>query len=241
MFGRIARGYDRLNSLLSMGLHHRWRRIAVDACRLPADAHVLDVAVGTGDFAIEAARRGASAVGVDPCVPMLEVAAEKLRDLGLTERIRLVVGEAERLPVAEGRFDAATIGFALRNVTDIGATFAEMTRAVRPGGRVVALEISRPRGMVLRPLFALYFYHLSPWMARLLGGDAEAYAYLPRSVQRFNTREELAAAMKKAGLTEAAFRDLSGGMVCVYTGTRPPARPEPEAAAPPRSAHATQA
>lgn len=221
MFGRVAKGYDRLNSVLSMGLHHGWRRFAVRECEFPPGGRALDVAVGTGDFAIETVAPGGTAVGVDPCEPMLREGLPKLARLGLKGRVRLVAGEAEALPVPADHFDCATIGFALRNVTDIDRTFAEMTRAVRPGGKVVALEIAKPGNPVLRPLFFLYFYYLSPWVARLLGGDPQAYRYLPNSLKSFVSREELCDSMRRAGLTDVHYHDLSGGMVCVHVGTKP--------------------
>jgi demethylmenaquinone methyltransferase / 2-methoxy-6-polyprenyl-1,4-benzoquinol methylase len=122
--------------------------------------------------------------------------------------------------VPSDRFDCATIGFALRNVTDIDSTFAEMARAVRPGGRVVALEIAKPRGALFRALFLFYFYRLSPWIARAFGGDPQAYQYLPNSLKTFKSREELAASMRRAGLTDVKVHDLSGGSVTVHVGTR---------------------
>ena len=221
MFGRVARGYDRLNTILSMGLHHYWRRFAVRECEFPAGGRALDVAAGTGDFAIETISKGGTAVGVDLCEPMLREGLPKLRRLGLADRIHLTVGEAEALPVPSNHFDSATIGFALRNVTDIDATFSEMARAVRPGGKVVALEIAKPRNPLLRQFFFLYFYHLSPWVARALGGDAAAYQYLPNSLKAFKSREELCDSMRRAGLADVHFHDLSGGMVCVHVGTKP--------------------
>ena len=221
MFGRVARGYDRLNTVLSMGLHHYWRRFAVRECEFPAGGRALDVAAGTGDFAIETIGKGGTAIGVDICEPMLREGLPKLRRLGLADRIHLTVGEAEALPVPSDHFDSATIGFALRNVTDIDATFAEMARAVRPGGKVVALEIAKPRNPVLRQFFFLYFYHVSPWVARALGGDAAAYQYLPNSLKAFKSREELCDSMRRAGLADVHFHDLSGGMVCVHVGTKP--------------------
>jgi demethylmenaquinone methyltransferase/2-methoxy-6-polyprenyl-1,4-benzoquinol methylase len=221
MFGRVAKGYDRLNTVLSMGLHHRWRRFAVRQCEFPPGGRLLDVAAGTGDFAIETIKAGGTAVGVDVCEPMLIEGQPKLRRLGLERRICLVAGEAEALPVQTDHFDAATIGFALRNVTDIDRAFAEMARAVRPGGKVVALEIAKPRNPVVRWGFFLYFYHLSPWVARVLGGDPQAYRYLPDSLKSFKTREELCDSMRRAGLTEVHYHDLSGGTVCVHVGTKP--------------------
>lgn len=221
MFGRVAHGYDRLNTVLSMGLHHGWRRFAVRECEFPAGGRALDVAAGTGDFAIETISKGGTAVGVDLCEPMLQEGLPKLARLGLSQRIRLVAGEAEALPVPSNHFDSATIGFGLRNVTDIDQTFAEMTRAVRPGGKVVSLEIAKPRNPLLRSFFCLYFYYLSPWVARALGGDPQAYQYLPNSLKTFKSRDELCASMRRAGLEQVHFHDLSGGMVCVHVGTKP--------------------
>src|SRR5438067_936359 len=151
MFGRIAPRYDFFNSVMSFGMHRRWRRIAVRHCRFPHGGRALDVAVGTGDFAVDTIGDHGTAVGVDICEPMMQVGREKLRSLGLDTRVWMVVGEAEHLPVASDAFDCATIGFALRNVTDIDATFGEMARAVRPGGRVVSLEINRPELRWFRP------------------------------------------------------------------------------------------
>jgi demethylmenaquinone methyltransferase/2-methoxy-6-polyprenyl-1,4-benzoquinol methylase len=200
---------------------NRWRRFAVRECEFPKGGLALDVAAGTGDFAIEAIGRTGRAVGVDLCEPMLREGLPKLERLGVSRRIRMVAGEAEALPVPSNRFDCATIGFGLRNVTDIDQTFREMARAVRPGRKVVALEIAKPRHPVLRPLFFLYFYQLSPWVARLLGGDAQAYQYLPNSLKIFKSREELCESMRRAGLIDVHYHDLSGGMVCVHVGTKP--------------------
>lgn len=221
MFGRVAKRYDWLNSVLSVGLHHYWRRFAVRECEFPAGGRALDVAAGTGDFAIETIKSGGTAVGVDLCEPMLQQGLVKLKRMGLGRRIRLVAGEAEALPVPTGEFDSATIGFGLRNVTDIDRTFAELARAVRPGGKVVALEISKPSNPVLRPLFLFYFYNLSPWVARMLGGDPQAYQYLPNSLKTFKSRQELCDSMRRAGLVEVHFHDLTAGMVCVHVGTKP--------------------
>jgi len=221
MFGRIAPGYDRLNSIISFGMHHRWRRVAVHQCRFPRGGRALDVAVGTADFPIATIGDHGTAVGVDICEPMLREGQEKLRRLGMADRVLMVAGEAEHLPVATDTFDCATIGFALRNVTDVDATIAEMARAVRPGGRVVTLEINRPVLRWFQPLFAFYFYRLSPSLATLFGGDPQAYRYLPNSVKIFMTREELAASMRRAGLTDVRWYDLNFGSVVLHVGTVP--------------------
>jgi demethylmenaquinone methyltransferase/2-methoxy-6-polyprenyl-1,4-benzoquinol methylase len=221
MFGRLAPGYDRLNTVLSFGLHHRWRRIAVRQCAFPPGGRALDVGAGTADFIIATIGEKGQAIGVDPCEPMLRVGQEKLAHRGMTDRVGLVVGEAERLPVPDGVFDCATIGFTLRNVTDVDETFREMTRAVKQGGRVVSLEIAKPEGWPMRPLFFFYFYRLSPWLAQLFGGERQGYEYLPDSLKAFKTRAELSESMRRAGLIDVRVLNLTGGVVCVHVGTKP--------------------
>jgi demethylmenaquinone methyltransferase/2-methoxy-6-polyprenyl-1,4-benzoquinol methylase len=220
MFGRLAPGYDRLNTVLSFGLHHRWRRIAARQCAFPPGGRALDVGAGTADFMIATIGEAGTALGVDPCGPMLRVGATKLRARGLAERARLVVGEAERLPVRDNAFDCATIGFTLRNVTDVDATFREMARAVKPGGRVVSLEIAKPEGWPMRPLFFFYFYRLSPWLAQAFGGERQGYEYLPDSLKAFKSRAELTESMRRAGLVDVRVLNLTGGVVCVHVGTK---------------------
>lgn len=229
MFGRLAPGYDRLNTVLSFGLHHRWRRFAARQCAFPPGGHALDVGAGTADFLIAVlesvadARGPASAgLGVDPCEPMVRLGVAKLGRRGLSERVAMVLGEAERLPVPDDTFDCATIGFTLRNVTDVDATFREMARAVKPGGRVVSLEIAKPERWPMRPLFLFYFYRLSPWLAQLFGGERQGYEYLPDSLKSFKSRQELVDSMRRAGLEEVRVYDLTGGVVCVHVGTKPP-------------------
>lgn len=221
MFGRLAPGYDRLNTVLSFGLHHRWRRVAVRQCAFPPGGRALDVGAGTADFLLAVVGESGTALGVDPCEPMLRVGQAKLEARGLSGRARLAVGEAEHLPVASDTFDCATIGFALRNVTDVDATFREMARAVKPGGRVVSLEIAKPEGWIMRPLFFVYFYRLSPWLARLFGGERQGYEYLPDSLKAFKSRAELADSMRRAGLSDVRILNLTGGVVCVHVGTKP--------------------
>jgi demethylmenaquinone methyltransferase/2-methoxy-6-polyprenyl-1,4-benzoquinol methylase len=221
MFGRVAGRYDWLNGILSFGMHHAWRRFSVRECGFPKGGRALDVATGTADFAVEFVHAGGTAVGVDPCEPMLRAGQEKLRAQGINGQVKLVLGEAEALPVPERSFDCATIGFALRNVTDIDKTFAELARAVRPGGKVVALEIAKPRNPLIRSGFFVYFYRVSPVLARLLGGDPQAYQYLPNSLKEFKSREELCESMRRAGLADVHFHDLNFGTVCVHVGTVP--------------------
>jgi demethylmenaquinone methyltransferase/2-methoxy-6-polyprenyl-1,4-benzoquinol methylase len=203
-------------------MHHRWRELAIDACSMPpSGGRALDVCAGTADFGIAFARRGHSCDGVDLAAPMVYRGLAKAAEVGVRSRVRLLLGAAEALPMASGVYDAATMGFGLRNVGDIDASFREMARAVRPGGRVVNLEIAKPRWPLYRQLFLLYFYFLSPWLARLCGGDADAYTYLPGSLRRFWSREQIADSMRRAGLTEVHWRDLAGGAVALHIGVRP--------------------
>ncbi|HEY8489704.1 MAG TPA: ubiquinone/menaquinone biosynthesis methyltransferase, partial [Dehalococcoidia bacterium] len=185
MFTRIARWYDLMNSVLSLGLHHRWRRRAVAMSGVRPGGRALDVCTGTGDFAIALARvtgPGGRVAGIDLSEGMLEVGKEKLRRRRLAGLIDLHLGDAEALPYRDGAFDAATVGFGGRNVTHLDRLFSEMARVVRDGGRVVFLEISRPWLPGFRQLFDLYFQRLTPLIGGLVARDRKAYTYLPQSV-----------------------------------------------------------
>ena len=223
MFASIARRYDLLNSLLSFNQHRYWRRFAVAKCGLwPGDA-ALDVGAGTGDLAIELSRavdRNGRVVGVDFCRPMLDVGAEKLNRKGI-ENVRLLEGNAERLPVPSDSFRAAATAFTLRNVVSIETALAEMTRTVAPGGRVVVLELARPRGAVFSRIFDLYFHRILPLIGGAVNRRRGPYDYLPASVASFVSREELKAAMENVGLADVKVYDLTGGIVTVHVGTKP--------------------
>jgi demethylmenaquinone methyltransferase/2-methoxy-6-polyprenyl-1,4-benzoquinol methylase len=218
LFSAVAPTYDLLNTVLSMGLHKLWRRVATDECRLPPGGRALDAATGTGDFAIEQRRRvGASGevVGVDFCEPMLRIGVKKTAGIA-----SLLQGDAMALPFADDHFDAATMGFALRNVADIQQTLNEMTRVVRPGGRVVQLELSKPRHFLFRRLYYLYFQWLLPSIGKLIHGNRDNYAYLPASLREFPSRERIAEMMAQAGLEDVKVKDLTFGIVAIYAGTK---------------------
>lgn len=223
MFDRIAPRYDLLNRLLSAGTDVRWRRRCIDAVTDAGARNLLDVCSGTGDLAVEFLRRGEDhrAVGVDISPAMLGQAAKKLRGGFAPERWAVVVGDAERLPVRSGGFDAAVVAFGIRNVGDVGAGLAEMRRAVRPGGRVVVLEFSMPPGMV-GALYRLYFNRALPAIGGWISGDRGAYSYLPASVARFATPKELGASMERAGLSRVRWRRLTAGVAHLYIGDRIP-------------------
>jgi len=215
MFDRIARVYDRMNSVMTAGLDRRWRERAADLARVGVGSMALDVATGTGDLALALQRRGAEVTGLDFSQEMLTLAREK--GPGITWQ----AGNALELPFADGEFDAATVGFGARNFDDLGRGLREMARVVRPGGRVVVLEITTPQRPPLSWFFGLWFGRLVPLLGRL-AGDPEAYDYLPSSVRRFPGPRELAAELAAAGLDDVSWVLTAGGIIALHSGTATP-------------------
>ena len=213
MFDRIARVYDRMNSVMTAGMHHRWRERAVDLARVLPGDRALDVATGTGDLAIELGRRGASVTGLDFAPAMLEVARRKAPDIEFQR------GDAMALPYDDASFDAVTVGFGARNFADLDRGLREMTRVARPAGRVVVLEITTPQRPPLSWFFAAWFDRAVPALGRI-AADSEAYTYLPSSVRRFPGPEELAARMHAAGLGDVRWIITAGGIIALHVGTR---------------------
>jgi demethylmenaquinone methyltransferase / 2-methoxy-6-polyprenyl-1,4-benzoquinol methylase len=213
MFDRIARVYDRMNSVMTAGMHHRWRERAADLARVGPGDTALDVATGTGDLAVELARRGVSVTGLDFSEGMLAIAREK------APGIRFEQGDALALPYADGEFDAATVGFCARNFSDLRAGLAEMARVTRPGGRVVVLEITTPQRPPLSLFFRLWFDRVVPALGRV-AGDPDAYSYLPSSVRRFPGPEGLAAELAAVGLADVRWVLTAGGIIAIHSGTR---------------------
>jgi demethylmenaquinone methyltransferase/2-methoxy-6-polyprenyl-1,4-benzoquinol methylase len=209
MFDRIAPVYDVMNRVMTAGLDQRWRRATVRAVVRPGD-RVLDAACGTGDLAIIAAKTGATVTGVDFSEPMLARARRKAPEL---EWVR---GDLLKLPFADETFDAATVGFGVRNVSDLARSLAELRRVLRPGGRLAILEITRPRG-ALRWFYSLWFDRVVPVLGRVLPGG-EAYTYLPASVRRFPGPDELAAQL--VGFKDVQYRTFAGGIVALHTGVK---------------------
>jgi demethylmenaquinone methyltransferase / 2-methoxy-6-polyprenyl-1,4-benzoquinol methylase len=217
MFDRIAGFYDVMNSVMTAGLHHRWRSRAADLAALAPGASALDVTCGTGDMAVELARRvGATGevVGTDFSEEMLARAREKAPDLTWEW------ANALDLPYATGRFDAATVGFGARNFSDLDRGLAEMARVVRGGGRVVVLEITTPRRPPLSTFYSVWFDRVVPLIGRITG-EQEAYTYLPNSVKRFPAPDGLAAAMERAGLGDIRWVLTAGGIIALHVGTKP--------------------
>jgi demethylmenaquinone methyltransferase / 2-methoxy-6-polyprenyl-1,4-benzoquinol methylase len=213
MFDRISGLYDLMNSVMTAGLHHRWRERAADLAAVGPGDRVLDVATGTGDLALELARRvgpTGEVIGSDFSEGMLEQARRKAAGA-----VRFEIANALALPYADGEFAAATVGFGARNFSDLDQGLREMTRVVRPGGRVVVLEITTPTKPPLSTFFRLWFDRVVP----MLGRD-EAYTYLPNSVKRFPGPEALGGAMVGAGLRDVRWILTAGGIIALHVGTR---------------------
>jgi len=210
MFDRIAPVYDVMNRVMTAGLDLRWRKLAAKAAVRPGD-RVLDAACGTGDLAIADQKAGASRVtGLDFSERMLERARRKAPEL------EWIQGDLLALPFADGTFDAATVGFGVRNVADLELGLRELRRVLRPGGRMAILEITQARG-TLKPFFSLWFDRIVPLLGKLLPGGS-AYTYLPESVKRFPNAEGLADLMRESGFGEVEFRLLGGTIVALHTG-----------------------
>ncbi len=221
LFRRVAPRYDLLNRLLSFRRDVGWRRFTAAKAELKPGARVLDIATGTGDLAFELARyvgKEGQVVGLDFVEEMLVRARAKAKANGLADVCEFIQGNALDLPFPDGSFDAATIAFGLRNVTDRERCLREMRRVVRPGGRVLVLEFSQPVWPVFRQVYFLYFRHLVPLIGRLIQGDPDTYRYLPETVLAFPDQEALAAMLRAAGLRDVRYYNLTGGISCLHVG-----------------------
>ena len=211
MFDRIAPVYDVMNRVMTAGLDRRWRRLTAQAAVRPGD-RVLDACCGTGDLAVAAQAAGGRVTGLDFSERMLERARRK------SSSIEWMRGDLLELPFEDASFDAATVGFGVRNVADLERGLGELARVLRPGGRLGILEITQPRGL-LRPFYTLWFDGLVPLAGKLIPGGA-AYSYLPASVRRFPGPDELAGLLARTGFEEVRYRLLAGGIVALHTGRR---------------------
>lgn len=222
MFDNIAPRYDLLNHTLSVNIDRIWRRRAVNEVRRAKPRRILDVATGTGDLAIAMARRieGVQVMGVDLSEAMLAVARRKVEARGLDNRIVLERGDAEHLAVADASVDAATVAFGVRNFGDLAAGLRELARTIKPGGKVVILEFSRPRNRVFRALYEFYSYKILPRIGGLVSRDKRAYEYLPASVGEFPAPAEFLGMMEKAGFRNCRARSQSFGIAQIYIGER---------------------
>jgi demethylmenaquinone methyltransferase / 2-methoxy-6-polyprenyl-1,4-benzoquinol methylase len=220
MFDRIAGFYDLMNSVMTAGLHHRWRARAADLADVRPGDRVLDVATGTGDLALELSKRvvpGGEVVGSDFSEQMLARARTKAAG---RPGIRFESGDALALPYADGEFQAATVGFGARNFADLERGIAEMARVVKPGGKVVVLEITTPTKPPLSTFFSVWFDRVIPLVGKF-AADSQAYSYLPSSVKRFPAPEGLAAVLAGAGLRSVRWILTAGGIIALHVGTKP--------------------
>ena len=215
MFDRIARIYDPVNTVMTAGMHHAWRRRAADLTGVGPGSRALDVATGTGDLAVELASRGAAVTGMDFSPAMLELAGAKAPEIEFEE------GDALALRYGDAKFDAVTVGFGARNFADLDQGLREMARVAKPGGRVVVLEITTPARPPLSWFFRAWFDRIVPLLGRV-AGDSDAYTYLPSSVRRFPGPEALGASMAAAGLIDVRWILTAGGIIAIHSGTRAP-------------------
>jgi demethylmenaquinone methyltransferase/2-methoxy-6-polyprenyl-1,4-benzoquinol methylase len=220
MFDRIAGVYDLMNSAMTAGLHHEWRERAVDRAQVGPGSDALDLCTGTGDLALALRRRiGADGrvVGSDFSEAMLDLARRKSGEEGLP--VEFGWADALDLPYGDESFDAVTIGFGARNLADLGMGLSEMARVLRPGGRLVILEITRPQREPLSSFYSLWFDRLVPVIGSF-AGDSEAYSYLPNSVRSFPDPQRLAAMIDAAGFTEIRWLLLAGGIIAIHSATK---------------------
>jgi demethylmenaquinone methyltransferase/2-methoxy-6-polyprenyl-1,4-benzoquinol methylase len=220
MFDAIAARYDRMNRILSFGIDGWWRRAAVRALELPEEGRALDVATGTADVAITIARRypRATIIGIDPSTRMLEVGRAKLARKGLSNRVSLELGDAERLALETASFDGVTIAFGIRNVPDRLRALREMARVLRPGGRLVVLELGEPEGSVLGAVARAHVHAVVPRVGAALAGARE-YKYLAQSIGAFPKAHEFSALMREAGLDVLVTTPLTLGVARMWVGT----------------------
>ncbi len=225
LFARIAGRYDLMNSLMTGGMHHSWKRRTARIAAQGLTGSALDIATGTGDLAFALSRQpGIShAVGVDLLPEMIALGQKKNRAKGTGEVVTLLRADAVNLPFPQDSFACATAGFSLRNMPDLRQAISEMVRVVRPGGRVTTLELTPMGRGVKSSLFRLYFHRMVPIIGQLVAGDRTAYSYLPQSVDYFLESERLAGLFRELGLVDVSFRKLGFGTVAIHQGTKPSA------------------
>jgi demethylmenaquinone methyltransferase/2-methoxy-6-polyprenyl-1,4-benzoquinol methylase len=223
VFDSVAGKYDLMNDLMSAGVHRLWKRYALGQTGLRPGQSALDVAGGTGDLAAgmagQVGERGLVVLS-DINAAMLEVGRNRLLDRGLMRNVRFSLANAECLPFEDESFDCVTIGFGLRNVTEKPAALASMRRVLRPGGRLLVLEFSKPVLPGLKPVYDVYSFSVLPWLGKRVAGDSDSYQYLAESIRRFPDQGTLKQMMESAGLEDCSYHNLSGGIVALHKGFR---------------------
>ncbi|HQW06454.1 MAG: bifunctional demethylmenaquinone methyltransferase/2-methoxy-6-polyprenyl-1,4-benzoquinol methylase UbiE [Flavobacteriales bacterium] len=220
MFDAISPKYDLLNRLFSMGIDQRWRRLVIRSVGEEPTDRLLDVATGTADLAILAAKTVNEVIGIDISEGMLSHGRTKVKDRGLEDRITLQQADSIALPFDDARFDAVTVAFGVRNFEDLERGLSEMFRVLRPGGRLFVLEFSKPQRTPMRQLFRFYFHRVMPLIGRSVSKDSAAYTYLPQSVDAFPEGPAFKALLRAAGGREVRARGLTGGIATLYSARK---------------------
>ncbi len=224
LFNNIAPSYDKLNHIMSLNIDHSWRRKAVkEIVKSEQPLHILDVASGTGDFAIAIAKKapaGTSIIGADISEHMLEIGREKAAKAGFSQQITMEIGDCEALQYADGSFDAITVAFGVRNFEHLEIGLKEMCRVVKKGGRLVVLELSIPKNPIVAWAYKLYFLKITPKIGGWISGNRGAYEYLPSSVLRFPAPEKFSQMMRDAGFEDVKAKSLTLGICHMYVGTK---------------------
>ncbi|HQQ93190.1 MAG TPA: bifunctional demethylmenaquinone methyltransferase/2-methoxy-6-polyprenyl-1,4-benzoquinol methylase UbiE [Bacteroidia bacterium] len=221
MFDRIAGRYDFLNSLLSAGIHKGWRRKCVELLREDKPKHILDVATGTGDFAIACmSLQPAQVTGIDISEGMMQVGREKIKRLHLDQQISLEFGNAEDLKFPDQHFDAIVVGFGVRNFQNLTLGLQQLYRVLKPGGKLVVLEFSYPVNPLVKGLYNFYFSYITPFIGRFFSKDRRAYSYLTESVKAFPHNQDFVNVLKTCGFTQASYRSLSLGVAAIYQAVK---------------------
>lgn len=222
MFDNISKTYDFLNHFLSFGIDVIWRKKAIRSLRGISPKRILDVATGTGDFALTSFKilKPEEIIGVDISAGMLKVAEEKIAARGLTGKISVQLGDSEQLPFQPGSFDAVTVAFGVRNFENIAKGLSEIQRVIRPGGKAVILEFSNPSGPLIKPLYRFYFNKVTPFWGRLFSKDSRAYTYLPDSVAQFPEGKAFLRLLEEAGFTQLRARPQTFGICTIYEAVK---------------------
>jgi len=222
-FNTVARKYDLMNTLLSFGIHHLWKRIAVKTMTLKPGDRVLDVCGGTGDLAILAAEtvgESGRVIIYDINRAMIDAGLHKVNNSASKKRIGFIQGNAEQLPFPDGYFDAAMVGFGIRNVTRMEQGFKEMCRILKPGGKMMCLEFSRPTAPLFRWLYDIYSFHVMPLLGELIVGSRKAYTHLPESIRTFALPDELTAILKRVGFSQVTEHKLTNGIAMIHLAVK---------------------
>ncbi len=222
MFNNISGTYDFLNHFMSLGIDIIWRKKAINELKKDKPKHILDVATGTGDFAFEALGmlNPERITGVDISEGMLEIARQKITKRSLNDKFEVYSGDSENLPFDAGKFDAVTVAYGVRNFENLEAGLADMLRVLKPGGKAVILEFSKPQGFPIKQLYNFYFHYITPAIGKLFSKDSRAYSYLPESVAAFPDGRSFVTLMDKVGYKQTKHRSLTFGICSIYTGIK---------------------